>query len=240
MRIKSAALLTLAFLAVAAADPVFVTSDPNGGWSNGGYYVHNNMWNRAKYSPCASTLYAWSFENWHAVARMNNNSGDGAVKTYPNVHKDYRNAPVDSFAALTSHFAETSPRSGIYDFSYDIWLNGVATPNCTEIMIWNENCGQTPAGAHLGDAMFDGRAYKVYRTSNGRYIAFVAATNFTSGTVNLLDMIQWAVSQGWLSNKSTVDQICFGVEIVSTDNADAVFGVSAFSIDSKPAKAASN
>jgi hypothetical protein len=39
---------TLVFLRAAcfvtrAANPLFVTSDPNGGWSEGGYYVHNNM-----------------------------------------------------------------------------------------------------------------------------------------------------------------------------------------------------
>ena len=54
--------------------PVFVTSDRNGGWSNGGYYVHNNMWNSTKYSPCKETLYAWSFDNWYVVVNMNNRS----------------------------------------------------------------------------------------------------------------------------------------------------------------------
>jgi len=47
-----------ACFAAPAANPIFVTSDPNGGWSEGGYYVHNNLWNSAKYSPCTSTLYA--------------------------------------------------------------------------------------------------------------------------------------------------------------------------------------
>ena len=74
--------------ATSAADPKFVTSDPNGGWSEGGYYVHNNMWNRASY-PCASKLYATSHDSWYVVTRMNNKTGDGAVKTYPNVHRDY-------------------------------------------------------------------------------------------------------------------------------------------------------
>ena len=84
------ALLATALLAAGADDPPFVTSDPNGGWSTGGYYVHNNMWNSAKYSPCTSTLHARSHDNWDVVTRMNNKKGDGAVKTYPNVHKDYR------------------------------------------------------------------------------------------------------------------------------------------------------
>src|SRR6185436_5891279 len=58
-------------------------------------------------------------------------------------------------------------------------------------------------------------------------------SHFTSGTVNLLDMVKWTIARGWLSSTSTVNQICFGVEMVSTDDADARFEVSAFSIDAK-------
>src|ERR1044071_4652087 len=94
-----------------AANPVFVTSDPNGGWSEGAYYVHNNMWNSQKYNPCTSTIYAASHGNWHVVTRMNNKTGDGAVKTYPNVHRDYPSVPIESFDSLTSTFAETSPQA---------------------------------------------------------------------------------------------------------------------------------
>src|SRR5262249_30335434 len=102
-------LLATALLAISADDPPFVTSDRNGGWSTGGYYVHNNMWNSAKYSPCTSTLHARSHDNWYVITRMNNKKGDGAVKTYPNVHRDYKSVPISSFDAMTSRFAETSP-----------------------------------------------------------------------------------------------------------------------------------
>src|SRR6476646_2385204 len=90
------------------ADPVFSTSDPNGGWAEGGYYVHNNIWNSAKYNPCTSTLKASSHGEWQVVTRMNNRTGDGAVKTYPNVHKDYPNVPITSFQSIASTFTETS------------------------------------------------------------------------------------------------------------------------------------
>jgi hypothetical protein len=29
-------------------DPQFETADPTGGWSDGGYYLYNNMWNAAR------------------------------------------------------------------------------------------------------------------------------------------------------------------------------------------------
>ena len=233
MNCTTATLLATALLATGAADPKFVTSDPNGGWSAGGYYIHNNMWNHAKYSPCKSALYAWSADNWYVVANMNNKKRDGAVKTYPNVHKDFRSAPINSFESITSGFAETSPHVGIYNVAYDIWINGVATPGCTEIMIWNENFQQVPGGKYIQDVIFDGQAYKVHRAPGTGYIAFVATTNFTSGTVNLLEIMKWTQSKGWLPSTSVLNQICFGVEMVSTDDADATFKVTAFSIHTK-------
>ncbi len=212
-------------------DPAFVTSDRNGGWANGGYYVHNNMWNSAKYSPCTETLTAWSFDRWQVVARMDNRSGDGAVKTYPNVHKDYDRVPIGSFESLTSTFAATSPHVGIYNVAYDIWINGVASPGCTEIMIWTENFNQVPGGRHVQDVTFGGRAYQVYKRSGSGYIAFVPAVNFTSGTLDLLEMMKWTIAQGWLPAQSTLNQICFGIEIVSTDDTDATFTITDFSIE---------
>ncbi len=61
----------------------------------------------------------------------------------------------------------------------------------------------------------------------------MATTNFTSGTVNLLEIMKWTTAQGWLPQKSTLNQICFGIEMVSTDDTDATFRVTAFSIDSR-------
>src|SRR5256885_3212038 len=61
------ALLVGAFLIPAPANAAFVTSDPNGGWAEAGYYVHNNMWNSAKYGRCTSTLSASSHDKWQVV-----------------------------------------------------------------------------------------------------------------------------------------------------------------------------
>lgn len=230
----SGAMMVLVATVVGVAgvdDPAFVTSDPNGGWSTAGYYVHNNMWNAAKYQPCTSTLRARSHADWSVVTRMNNAKGDGAVKTYPNVHRDYKAVPIDSFATLTSRFAATAPRVGIYNVAYDLWINGIARPGCTEIMIWTENHKQVPGGRYVQDVSFDGRDFKVCRTRDNRYIAFVATADMTSGTIDLLAIIRWTTAQGWLRAGSTLDQICFGVEFVSTDDMDATFRVSDFSID---------
>jgi len=215
--------------ALKCTNPVFVTSDPNGGWSDGGYYVHNNMWNSsAGLGP--ETLYACSYNNWYVVSDQTNNAG--AVKTYPNVHKDYSNVPISSFNTITSTFAASSPHVGVYDVAYDIWTNGVATNDSTEFMIWTENYNQVPAGSQVANVTFGDRAYDVWKTSDSSYIAFVPAVVFTSGTVDLLGIFNWAISKGWLPANSTLGQICFGVEIVATDGADATFQFTGFSITS--------
>lgn len=208
-------------------NPVFVTSDTNGGWSNGGYYVHNNMWNSsAGLGP--ETLSACAYNNWYVVSNQTNSAG--AVKTYPNVHKDYSNVAISTFNVITSTFAEASPHVGIYNVAYDIWTNGVATSGSTEFMIWTENYNQVPAGSKVMTTVFGGRTYDVWKTSNNQYIAFVPTIVFTSGTVDLLEIFKWTISQGWLPSNSTLGQICFGVEIVSTNGSDATFYFTDFSI----------
>jgi Glycosyl hydrolase family 12 len=211
------------------AHPQFVTSDPSGMWNLAPYFVFNNMWNASNYA-VSQTLYACSYSDWYVVATANNDSGDGAVKTYPNSHRDFDNNPaIDSFQSITSTFAETSPHTGIYEDAYDIWLNGIASSGSTEVMIWTENYHQVPGGSVVGSATFDGRSYTVWKS--GSYIAFVANTNFTSGTVNLLEIFKWIMTQGWIPASSTLGQVDYGAEIVSTNNVPATFTFSDFAVN---------
>jgi len=205
-----------------------VTSDARGGWSNGGYYVSNDMWNISGYA-VTQTLYACAYNNWYVVADMNNNRGDGAVKTYPNVHEDFHERSISSFHTISSSFAETSPHAGIYEDAYDIWINGVASSGSTEVMIWTENCNQVPAGSAEGTVTFGGRAYKAWK--KGSYIAFVADANFTSGTLNLLEAFNWIIAKGWMPASSTLGQVDYGAEIVSTNGAPATFTFTNFSVN---------
>jgi len=185
------------------------------------------MWNRsAGLGP--QTLYACSYHNWYVVSNQTNSGG--AVKTYPNVHKDYSDVPISSFSAITSTFAATSPHVGIYDVAYDIWTNGVASSGSTEFMIWTENYNQVPAGSRVATVALGGRAYEVWKTSDNHYIAFVPTAVVTSGAVDILQIFTWTMSQGWLPANSTLGQIDFGVEIVSTNGADATFQFTDFSI----------
>jgi hypothetical protein len=210
-------------------NPQFVTSDPAGGWSDGRYFVYNNMWNVSGYGG-TQTLYACSHNNWYVVANMNNDRNDGAVKTYPNVHQDFNGRAISSFKSISSTFAETSPRAGIYEDAYDIWINGIANSGSTEVMIWNENYNQVPGGSVVGAVTFGGRTYKVWRNGDN-YFAFVANANFTSGTLNLLEVFDWIIAKGWMPASSTLGQIGYGAEIVSTRGVPATFTFTNFVVN---------
>jgi hypothetical protein len=214
----------------ACAHPRYTTSDPNGMWNQAPYFVANDAWNVSAY-PVSQTLYACSSANWYVVATMDNSKGDGAVKTFPNSHRDFDNAPrISSFNSITSTFAESGPGRGIYEDAYDIWLNGIGGDGATEVMIWTDNHGQTPSGSVQGTVTIGGRSYTVWKTT-GNYIAFVPSTNFTSASMDLLAFFKWIMSKGWIADSSTLGQVDYGVELVSTNGAPATFTFSNFAVN---------
>ena len=210
--------------------PYFTTSKMDDGVTDGGYYVHNNLWNAAKYPGTTGTTQVCSYHSWNHTAFASNSSGNGEVKTYPNVHKDYSGRTISSFSTLSSTFAAISPSVGIYDVAYDLWLNGV--PN-DEIMIWTDNYNQVPAGSRLAsNVSVGGYSWNVYATDDNGYIAFVPAggARLKSGNINIKAMLDYLVSQGRRSAGDTVDQIGYGIEIIDTGGASANWYVTDFSI----------
>ncbi|OXM75292.1 MULTISPECIES: GH12 family glycosyl hydrolase domain-containing protein [Amycolatopsis] len=209
------------------ADPVFTTSDPNGGWSVGGYYVHNNMWNQAEAGP--QTLYACSHDDWYVESTQ---PGTTSVKTYPNVHKDINDldgAPLSDYSTITSTFAGRGPGTGIYNVAYDIWLNGVGQgPGATELMVWTENHHQVPAGDVVTTYTAGGVTYDVWHDDG--YLAFVARSTQFSGSIDIKAMIDWAVGRGYVPPDPTVNQIGYGIEFCSTNGVPARFTVTGFSV----------
>jgi hypothetical protein len=216
------------------SNPRFVTSGTNGMWNSGGYVVHNNMWNVSGYN-VRETLSACSYRNWRVVATANNRSGDGAVKTYPNVHKDYHNwsngnePRLSSFRTIRSSWAARTPRVGIYNAAYDIWLNGV--PGNREVMIWTDNYRQTPAGRVVArNVHLSNRTWKVYATGDNHILTFLPSRRTTHGTIRIKSHLNWLVSHGRVGSRATLGQICFGFEIVSTGGNPAKFKVDNFSV----------
>ena len=54
--------------------------------------------------------------------------------------------------------------------------------------------------------------------------------NFTSGTLNLLEVFNWIIAEGWMPASSTLREIDYGAEIVSTNGTPATFTFTDFSV----------
>jgi hypothetical protein len=222
--------------AAACSNPQFVTSDENGMWSDGDYIVHNNMWNVSGYD-VTETLAACSHRNWKVTATADNARGDGAVKTYPNVHRDFHDwstgqePRLSSFSRIRSTWAARTPHVGIYDAAYDIWLNGV--PGEHEVMIWTDNFHQVPAGSVVERGLtFAHRTWKLFATGDHGYLAFVPDKPLPSGSIALKKRLTYLIRSGYMPHGSRVGQICFGYEVVSTGGTLHRFKIDRFSIAS--------
>jgi hypothetical protein len=223
------------------AHPAIVPMDrenAQSGVTKGKYYVTNDTWNLANYVGLSQQLFVCNYNSWYAIATMNNGTGDFAVKTSPNVQQTWYPTPtkLSSWKSITSQFSDIPPgigsNYGIWEFEYDVWLNGLADSGSTEVMIWTYNNGQTPLGSPSGSFTDGGRTYEVYHSSPPRqYIAFVDRRNNLSGRVNLLDFFNYVISKGWMPRSSTLYQICHGVELVSTNSRSEKFTINNFSIN---------
>jgi hypothetical protein len=223
------------------AHPTVVPMDrdnPQSGVTKSKYYITNDTWNLANYVGLSQKIYVCNYNSWYAIATMNNATGDFAVKTSPNIQETWYPIPtkLSSWKSITSQFSDVPPGAGsnygIWEFEYDVWLNGIADGNSTEVMIWTYNDGQTPLGSPSGLFTDGGRTYEVYHSSPPhQYIAFVDRSNNLSGRVNLLDFFNYVISRGWMPRSSTLYQICHGVELVSTNSRPEKFGFNNFSIN---------
>src|SRR5262249_23702789 len=132
---------------------------------------------------------------------------------------------------LTSTFAEVSPGPvGDYDVAYDIWLNKQAN----EVMIWLDTYKQVPAGDKVATAIsLGGRSYDVWVAPASGYLAYVPTSTFSSGTIDILAMLNHAITNGWLPASPTLGQINLGVEVCSTDDKDVTWYFDDFSVTVK-------
>jgi Glycosyl hydrolase family 12 len=100
-----------------------------------------------------------------------------------------------------------------------------------ELMIWVDNYNQTPGGNKVAsNVMLGGRTFDVWWHSSSGYVVFYASATFTSGTVDILQIFNYAIQQSWLPPTSTLGQINLGVEISSTSGQDATWYFNDFSI----------
>jgi glycosyl hydrolase family 12 len=165
------------------------------------------------------------------VVTSNQPEGNTAVLSYPAMQDNFDAKPLlSSFHAITATFEETSPHVGDYEVAWDCWFND----NANEFMVWVDDYNQVPGGNQVASNVpLGGRSYDVWwapGTGTGGYVVFSATKAITSGTVDLLQLFEYGVSNGWLPADSKVDQLSFGVEVCSTGGKDATWTVSDYAI----------
>ena len=226
-------------------NPSYTTSGRGNGRTGPGIYhpgdspyiVDNNMWNAAGYD-ITQTMNVCSHNSWYVEATTPADA-DTAVKTGPNVHVDYHNwctgyePPLSDYPKITSSYAGHGPNVGIYEYDYDIWLNGVASAGSSEVMIWTDNHGQRPSGSVVAaNLTISGQTWDLWATSSNRYLAFVPTNGqaYPSGTLTLTDFFNYLIHQGRLASTSTLGQVDYGIEVVRTGGGTVRYDVTNFSI----------
>jgi hypothetical protein len=216
--------------------PVWSSSTSGDLYVDGGYILHNNMWNAAGYD-LTQTMGVCDHASWYVDVTTPAGT-DSAVKSYPNVHVDYHNwstgyePPLPSFKTIMSSYAGQGPGVGVYNVAYDIWLNGVGG-GADEVMIWTENRGQRPAGSEVAsNVTISDLTWDVWATTSNSYIAFVPPNgqSYPSGTLNLKSFLNYLTRQGRLASTSTLGQIGYGIEVVSTEGQTTRFNCTNFSL----------
>jgi hypothetical protein len=202
------------------------------------YTVENDVWNPIKIK---QTLYSCQHDSFYVSASVSNKGG--AVQSYPSSQYTF-NSPVEisRFSALKSDFGVKRPPTGKgldYEFAYDIWVNGYNGNDHTELMIWEYNHGQTPAGSKIGIASLDGTRWEVWeggkvRKGGGDIVTFVNKVPTDSGTLDLRAFLRYTATRDWLDRgmSARLWQIDWGVELCATPKR-TIFDFTAFNVKFK-------
>jgi hypothetical protein len=221
---SSVGVLTAGAIALLAAGPaqaaVYSSSAQYASWTDGTYTVYNDEWG-ANYT--YQGLWVNSASNWGVWSQQDYTSG---VEAYPNVSRTIDES-ISSLSSVSSSFTVTDPSAGSYEAAYDIWTEDDAN----EIMIWTDVHGVGPLGSSVGDVTLDGQTYDVYKGTNGsnNVYSFVDTATVTSGTFDILGILDWIQNtEGWMSNE-TLGKVQFGWEI-TTENPGQNFEVDDYSV----------
>ena len=206
--------------------------------SHGGQtHVIQDIWNPI--GGISQTLTARSPADWSVKASMP--ASNTAVLSYPDTQQIYTTDhntpnPLTGYSSITSTYTETGPstQGNDWEAAYDIWAGTGSNNYAQEIMIWVDNHGQRPAGDVVASATIDGQSYKVWSTGKagavGNPVSMVLDSNQASGSVNLLDDLNWLKSNGYVPQGSGLNQIDFGFELCSTGGVPETFALSDYGI----------
>jgi hypothetical protein len=195
-------------------------------------WAGNDMWNPI--SGATTTMYANNPGDFYVVANMP--AGNTAVVAYPDTAVNFTRA-VSAYHSITSSFTETmNPVTGTNaEASYDIWFSNGGAVN--EVMIQNDfspgrvpSCAWAATNVQFGGS--NGVPVHTWNLCQGATTSWwvIADGNFSSGSVDILAMVNWLISHGHLGQGATFGTLSYGWEISSTGGQDETFRVSDFTI----------
>lgn len=218
--------------------PFYGYPQVNGTTAVTGISIGNNVWNPV--SGWSQTLDATDPGHWSVTANMP--AGNTTVVSYPTVAADYvqsssTSVPLSDYASVYSSFTETMNATSKTSAwaTYDISIGqGGGTSSVADVMIENDfaNSGGCSGGA---TATFGGSGgvpvQSWHLCQYGTELAWMlTGGSEQSGTVDVLGMLRWLVSHGYLAEDAGLFKISYGWQICSTGGQNETFGVSRFSI----------
>lgn len=191
--------------------------------------VGQNVWNPIP--GWSQTLHATGPGDWYVTANMP--AGNTAVVSFPNTGQEYYYTnTLAGFRSIYSSFSENMhPASGTSaEAAYDIWLNDWHN----EVMIQQDivNRGTCPVQATVTFGGSGGVPVQKWNLCKygSELIWQLSGAREQSGTVNVLAMLTWLMSHGYLPHGSGLTDISYGFEVCSTGGRAETFTVSRFSI----------
>ena len=219
-----------------------------------GLEIDQNVWNANGCPGSTQTLSANSAEDYQVVANYPTSSS-GAICTYPNVWPHDAQGTVDSYSQTTSSFDESFPHNAQTQAHamFDLWFNNWAN----EVMVQYDFSNDAPCegswpevktGVTFGGD--DGVPVQKWhlctggtQLSNGSYPSLVwklgaadgaQEQSESTGSVDLLSMLEWLENNGYLPAGSTWTAVSMGWEIASTGGQDETFTGSGFNVTMVP------
>jgi hypothetical protein len=215
-------------------------------------FVNTNPWG-AGGTNFEQTLYSNSPGNWYVAASISGNTS-GQVVAYPSATWTMPAEAIDSYQSIDTSWNVTIPTNSqtatgwaAYDLWFNDWKNEVMIQ--TDITASSDsNCqaeNSSGNGLLANNLTIGGQSWHLCRYGTGTSdVELVikpgpsdeAMRNEASGSLNILPILQWLESNGYLPQGSTWTNSTsggFGFEICNTNGAVDDFRVNGFTWDSQ-------
>jgi hypothetical protein len=209
-----------------------------------GVEIDQNVWNANGCPGWTQTLSASSTQNFAFTANYPKSSS-GAICSYPNEWPHDAQGPIDAYSQTTSTFSESFPHNAQTQAHamYDLWFDNWAY----EVMVQYDFSNDAPCEGSWPEVKtnvtFGGsngvpaQSWHLCEGNGGKSLIWKLGAadgsqeqSESSGSVDLLPMLKYLESNGYLPAGSTWTALSMGWEIASTGGQNETFANSEFRV----------